>query len=102
MWPLSTLSLIVLALTPLISLETLDIRRLYPGYLIWGRSIVRLALAALLFYLRPRETLGAIPRKRQMFVRVQGRQDELNPGERMPYIPASVEHESGQAAGWSS
>ncbi len=47
--------LCVLAVTPLISLATLDIRRLYPGYIIWGRSLVRLALAALLFYLRPRE-----------------------------------------------
>ncbi len=47
--------LCVLAVTPLISLATLDIRRLYPAYTIWGRSLVRLALAALLFYLRPRE-----------------------------------------------
>jgi hypothetical protein len=46
--------LVLLAVTPLISLETLDIRRLYPGYIIWSRSLVRLALAALLFYLRPR------------------------------------------------
>ncbi len=49
--------LCVLAITPLLSLYTLDARRLYPGYLIWGRSLVRLALAALLFYLRPREAL---------------------------------------------
>ncbi len=49
--------LCVLAVTPLISLAMLDIRRLYPGYLIWGRSIARLAIAALLFYLRPRETI---------------------------------------------
>jgi hypothetical protein len=48
--------LCVLAITPLLSLYTLDARRLYPGYLIWGRSLVRLALAALLFYLRPRES----------------------------------------------
>lgn len=47
--------LCVLAITPLLSLYTLDVRRLYPGYLIWGRSLARLALAALLFYLRPRE-----------------------------------------------
>ena len=45
--------LCILALTPLWSLYTLDIRRLYPGYLIWGRSFVRLVLAALLYYLRP-------------------------------------------------
>ncbi len=50
--------LCVLAVTPLISLATLDIRRLYPAYLVWGRSIVRLAIAALLFYVRPRERIG--------------------------------------------
>ncbi len=50
--------LCVLAVTPLLSLYTLDIRQLYPGWLIWGRSLVRLALAALLFYLRPREAVG--------------------------------------------
>ncbi len=49
--------LCVLAVTPLISLATLDLRRFYPGYLVWGRSIVRLAIAVLLFYLRPREAL---------------------------------------------
>ena len=48
--------LCVLALTPLFSLYTLEVRRLYPGYLIWGRSAVRLALAGLLHYSRPRET----------------------------------------------
>ena len=47
--------LCILALTPLVSLYTLDVRRLYPVYLIWGRSLVRLALAGLLYYLRPRE-----------------------------------------------
>ena len=52
-------ALCVLAFTPLWSLYTLDVRQLYPGYLIWGRSLVRLALAALLFYLRPREGLRA-------------------------------------------
>jgi len=50
--------LCVLVVTPLLSLYTLDIRRLYPGYIIWGRSLVRLAVAALLYYLRPQETLG--------------------------------------------
>jgi hypothetical protein len=49
--------LCILAITPLLSLYTLDVRRLYPGYLIWGRSLIRLALAALLYFLRPRETL---------------------------------------------
>jgi len=48
--------LCVLALTPLLSLYTLDLRELYPGYLIWGRSIVRFALAVLLYYLRPGES----------------------------------------------
>jgi hypothetical protein len=50
--------LCILAITPLLSLYTLDIRRLYPGYLIWGRSLIRLALAAVLYFLRPREILG--------------------------------------------
>jgi len=45
----------VLAITPLLSLYTLDLGRLYPAYLIWGRSVVRLAVAGLLYYLRPRE-----------------------------------------------
>jgi Na+-driven multidrug efflux pump len=53
-----TVGLCVLAITPLLSLYTLDVRRLYPGYLIWGRSLARLALAALLFCLRPREGVG--------------------------------------------
>jgi hypothetical protein len=50
--------LCILAFTPLWSLYTLDMRHLYPAYLIWGRSLVRLALAVLLFYLRPREGAG--------------------------------------------
>jgi hypothetical protein len=50
--------LCILAITPLLSLYTLDIRRLYPSYMIWGRSLVRLALAALFFYLRPRPVVG--------------------------------------------
>jgi len=49
--------LCILAITHLLSLYTLDICRLYPGYLIWGRSLIRLALAAVLYFLRPRETL---------------------------------------------
>ncbi|HEY1469401.1 MAG TPA: hypothetical protein VGF61_10180 [Candidatus Acidoferrum sp.] len=49
------LGLCILAFTPLWSLYTLDMRHLYPSYLIWGRSLVRLALAALLFFLRPRD-----------------------------------------------
>lgn len=53
--------LCVLAFTPLLSLSMLDMRRLYPGYLIWGRSVIRLALAALLYTLRPREPLEGQP-----------------------------------------
>jgi hypothetical protein len=45
--------LCILALTPLLSLYTLDVRSLYPGYLIWGRSVARLVFAAWLYYLRP-------------------------------------------------
>lgn len=48
--------LIVLAITPLVSLYTLDLRRIYPGHLVWGRSVVRLVFAAFFYYLRPRET----------------------------------------------
>jgi hypothetical protein len=55
--------LCILAITLLLSLYTLDIRRLYPGYLIWGRSLIRLALAAVLYVLRPREILGENPRR---------------------------------------
>jgi hypothetical protein len=47
--------LCILAVTPLVSLWTLDVRRLYPGYIIWGRCLVRFVLAAVLFLLRPRE-----------------------------------------------
>lgn len=47
--------LVVLAITPLLSLYRLDIRRIYPGHLIWGRSVVRLVFAAFFFCLRPRE-----------------------------------------------
>jgi hypothetical protein len=46
--------LCILALTPLLSLWLTDIRSIYPAYLVWGRSAVRLAMAALLCWLRPR------------------------------------------------
>ena len=46
--------LLVLTITPLLSLRTLDVQRIYPGHLVWGRSVIRLALAAFFFYLRPR------------------------------------------------
>jgi hypothetical protein len=48
--------LCILSLTPLVSRWMLEIQSLYPGHLIWARSVIRLALAGLLFYLRPRET----------------------------------------------
>jgi hypothetical protein len=47
--------LCILAVTPLISLWTLPLREIYPAYFVWGRSVVRLALAALFYFLRPRE-----------------------------------------------
>ena len=47
--------LFILSVTPLLFHRMLDIQKIYPGHLIWGRSVVRLALAAVLFYLRPRE-----------------------------------------------
>jgi len=50
-----TAGLCILAITPLIALYTLDVQRLYPDYLIWARSLVRLALAGVLYYLRPRK-----------------------------------------------
>jgi len=47
--------LCILAVTPLLSLWMKDIRSMYPAYLLWGRSAVRLAIAALLYWLRSRE-----------------------------------------------
>lgn len=47
--------LVVLAVTPLLSLYSLEIQKIYPTYLVWGRSLVRLAIAALLYLLKPRE-----------------------------------------------
>jgi hypothetical protein len=49
-----TVGLCILAITPLLSLKMLDFGSLYPPYLIWGRALVRLALAGVLFYARPR------------------------------------------------
>ena len=49
--------LCILAITPLLSLYVLDIRRLYPGYLVWGRSLIRLALTAVLYFLQPRQNV---------------------------------------------
>lgn len=50
-----TVGLCVLTVTPLISFYMLDIQSIYPGHLVWGRSLIRLGLATVLFYLRPRE-----------------------------------------------
>ena len=51
--------LCILSVTPLLALWTLPVRAIYPAYVIayfiWGRSVVRLAIAALLYSLRPRE-----------------------------------------------
>ena len=47
--------LCIAAITPLVSFYTLDLGRLYPAYGAWGRTIVRLVLAAWIYYLRPRE-----------------------------------------------
>ena len=46
--------LCILALTPLLSLWMTDTRSIYPAYLLWVRSAVRLAIAALVYWLRPR------------------------------------------------
>ena len=46
--------LCILAVTPLLSLWMTDIRSIYPAYFLWGRSAVRLAIAALVYWLRPR------------------------------------------------
>ena len=48
--------LCILSVTPLLSLWGTDNRSIYPAYLLWGRSVVRLAIAALLYWLKPRET----------------------------------------------
>ncbi len=48
--------LCILSVTPFVSLWMTDIRSIYPAYLVWGRAVVRLAFAALLYWLRPRET----------------------------------------------
>lgn len=45
--------LCILALTPLLSLWMTGIRNIYPAYLLWGRSVVRLVIAAWLYWLRP-------------------------------------------------
>ena len=51
----SIVGLCVLAVASPLSLYTTDIGSLYPSYFVWGRSLARLAVAALFFYLRPEE-----------------------------------------------
>jgi hypothetical protein len=51
-----SVGLCILAVTPLLSFYTSDLGRFYPAYIVWGRSFVRLALAGVLCYLRPRRT----------------------------------------------
>jgi hypothetical protein len=53
-----TVGLFFLAITPLLSLKMTEIGKLYSAYLIWGRSLVRLVLAMVLLYVRPREGAG--------------------------------------------
>jgi hypothetical protein len=48
-------SLCILAVTPLLSWYTLDIPKIYPGHPVWARSLIRLGVAALLYFLKPRE-----------------------------------------------
>jgi hypothetical protein len=45
-----TVGLCILAITPLVSHRMPDIQRIYPGHLIWGRSVIRIALAALFYF----------------------------------------------------
>lgn len=45
-------SFCVLAVTPLIARAMLPLRDVYPESLIWARSITRLILAALFYWLR--------------------------------------------------
>src|SRR5712692_10146514 len=47
--------LCILSVTPLLSLWMTDIRSIYPAYLVWSRSVVRLSIALVLYWLRPRE-----------------------------------------------
>lgn len=44
----------VLAVTPLVSRALLPIREIYPDSLVWGRSVIRLIMAGVFYWLRPR------------------------------------------------
>jgi hypothetical protein len=45
----------VLAVTPLIARATLPLREIYPDYMVWGRSVVRLVLAGVFWWVRPKQ-----------------------------------------------
>jgi hypothetical protein len=51
-----SVGLCILAVTPLLSYRMLEVQKIYPGHLVWGRSLIRLALAAVLYFLRPKKT----------------------------------------------
>ena len=44
----------MLAVTPLISRATLPLREIYPDYLVWSRSVVRLVMAGVFWWVRPK------------------------------------------------
>jgi hypothetical protein len=46
---------LILTVTPLISRATLPLREIYPDYLIWGRSLVRLVMAGVFWWVRPKD-----------------------------------------------
>ncbi len=54
------------ALVPLLALYVLNATHLYPIYMTWGHSLLRLAVAALLYYLKPREVINK-ERQREEF-----------------------------------
>lgn len=52
-------ALVLGAFTSLAFFYALEATRLYPAYSIWGHSLFRLLMAALLYYLRPRKGILA-------------------------------------------
>ncbi len=50
-----TVGLCILVVTPLVSRWMLDIQSIYPLHLVWARSVIRMALAALIYFLRPQD-----------------------------------------------
>src|SRR5262249_34223747 len=51
--------LCIAAVASVVSLYTLDASRLYPTSTVWGHALLRSAVAALLFYLRPGEATSS-------------------------------------------